>query len=174
MWNSLLNFLGKASGTNNNIFRGGHMTTASKLSAMSTKLQVGTAAVAVAAAAVLTPTVAHAAPTIAPFSENVGNSAQVLLESVVIPGTPGSNKTATAAAIPPATIIQVFVAGLVQGTQSAIRSGSQFIGSFVYAGLAFTGLVFSTFGLTQLGDGFTNAAWSVAQATHIGPYGTSA
>ncbi|BBX09834.1 hypothetical protein [Mycolicibacterium aichiense] len=152
------------------------MTTAAanKFSSLSTKLQVGTAAVAVAAAAAITPAVAHAAPSLAPFSENVGGAASLLVDPVVIvPGAPGSNKTAAANATPAPVIIQTFIGGFVDAAQSAILAGAQYLGTWVYGGLAFTGLVFNTFGLTQIGDQFDAAAWAVAKAVKIGPYSTS-
>ncbi len=139
----------------------------------STKLQVSTAAVAVAAAAAITPAVAHAAPSIAPFSQDLGSAASLPgLESVVI--LPGSNKKAAANATPAPVIIQTFIGGFVNAAQSAILAGAQYFGTWVYGGLAFTGLVFNTFGLTQIGDQFDNAAWAVAKAVKIGPYSTSA
>lgn len=152
------------------------MTTsaASKFSAMSTKLQVGTAAVAVAAAAAITPAVAHAAPSLTPFAQNVGNSAQLLVDPSVIIATPGSNKKAAANATPAPVIIQTFIGGFVNAAQSAILATAQYFGTWVYGGLAFTGLVFNTFGLTAIGDTLDNAAWAVAKAVHIGPYATSA
>ena len=167
------------------------MTTASanKFSAMSTKLQVGTAAVAVAAAAAITPAVAHATPSIAPFAEGLGNSAAAAVDSVVIlPGAPGSNKVAaadaTANATPPAQVIQTFISGFVDAAQSAVQAGVQFFGTFVYGGLAFTGLAFDLAGqilpgpigdaFSNVGAGFDNAATNVAKAIKIGPYSTSA
>ncbi len=147
---------------------------ASKFSSMSTKLQVSTAAVAVAAAAAITPAVAHAAPTIAPFSQDLGATAGTALESVVIlPGTPGSNKVAAADATP-SDVIQTFISGFVLSAQNAIQAGVQFFGTFVYGGLAFTGLVAGAFGLTSIAEGFNNAANNVARAIKIGPYSTSA
>ncbi|APE16666.1 hypothetical protein BOH72_16885 [Mycobacterium sp. WY10] len=131
---------------------------------------MSTAAVAVAAAAAITPAVAHAAPTIAPFSENVGNSAQALIDPVVI--LPGSNKKAAANATPAPVIIQNFLGGFVDAAQSAVLATAQYFGTWVYGGLAFTGLVFNTFGLTQIGDQFDAAANAVARAVHIGPYNT--
>ena len=89
------------------------------------------------------------------------------------PGTPGSNKTAAANATPPATVIQTFIGGFVDAAQSAIQAGVQYFGTFVYGGLAFTGVVFNAFGLTQVGDAFDAAAWNVAKAIKIGPYSTS-
>ncbi len=127
---------------------------------------------AVAAAAAITPAVAHAAPSIAPFSQNIGNSSQLLIDSVVIP-TPGSNKKAAANATPAPVIIQTFIGGFVDAAQSAILAGAQYLGTWVYGGLAFTGLVFNTFGLTQIGNQFDAAAWAVAKAVKIGPYSTS-
>lgn len=168
------------------------MTTAvSKFSAMSTKLQVSTAAVAVAAAAAITPVVAHAAPSLAPFSEGLGDSAQLLVDPVVIVdtpsaavATPGSNKKAAASATPPAQVIQIFISGFVDAAQSAVQAGVQYFGTFVYGGLAFTGLAFNLAGqilpgpigdaFTNIGNGFDNAATNVAKAIKIGPYSTSA
>lgn len=148
---------------------------ASKFSSMSTKLQVSTAAVAVAAAAAITPAVAHAAPTIAPFAQDLGGAAGTTLESVVIlPGTPGSNKVAAADASTPSDVIQTFISGFVLSAQNAVQAGVQFFGTFVYGGLAFTGLVAGAFGLTSIADGFNNAANNVARAIKIGPYSTSA
>jgi len=164
-------------------------TAASKFSAMSTKLQVGTAAVAVAAAAAITPAVAHATPSLASFSEGLGNSATAAVDSVVIlPGAPGSNKQAaagaTANATPPAQVIQTFISGFVDAGRNAIQAGVQFFGTFVYGGLAFTGLAFDLAGqilpgpigdaFSNVGAGFDNAANNVAKAIKIGPYSTSA
>lgn len=146
------------------------------MSVIATKLQVGTAAVAVAAAAALTPAVAHAAPSLAPFTLGVGNSAELLVDPVVIvdtPGTPGSNKTAAANASTPSEVIQTFVSGFVLSAQNALLAGAQFFGTFVYGGLAFTGLVAGAFGLTSIAEGFDDAANNVAKAIKIGPYSTS-
>lgn len=162
-------------------------TAASKFSAMSTKLQVGTAAVAVAAAAAITPAVAHATPSLAPFAEGLGNSAELLVDPVVIVATPGSNKQAaagaTANATPPAQVIQTFISGFVDAGRNAIQAGVQFFGTFVYGGLAFTGLAFDLAGqilpgpigdaFSNVGAGFDNAANNVAKAIKIGPYSTS-
>lgn len=155
------------------------MTTAaaSKFSALSTKLQVSTAAVAVAAAAAITPAIAHATPSLAPFSENVGNSAELLIDSPVIPtaavsATPGSNKKA-AANETPSQVIQTFISGFTLAAQNGIKAVTQYFGTFVYGGLAFTGLAFNAFGLTQIGNGFINASNNVAAAIKIGPYATS-
>ncbi len=153
------------------------MTTASKFAGLSTKLQVSTAAVAVAAAAAITPAVAHAAPSLAPFSENVGNSAELLVDSPVISkaavsATPGSNKKAVASETP-SQVIQTFISGFTLAAQNGIKAVTQYFGTFVYGGLAFTGLAFNAFGLTQIGNGFINASNNVAAAIKIGPYSTS-
>jgi len=148
-------------------------------STLSTKMQVTTAAVAVAAAAAITPAVAHAAPSIAPFSQaGLGDSALLLVDSPVIApapkaATPGANKAASANASTPQQVVQTFISGFVDAANNAIQAGVQYFGTFVYGGLAFTGLVFNAFGLTQIGDGFDNAANNVARAIKIGPYGTS-
>jgi hypothetical protein len=158
---------------------------------MSTKLQVGTAAVAVAAAAAITPAVAHAAPSIAPFAQELGNSAELLLDPVVINdtpsaavATPGSNKKASANATAPDQVIRTFISGFVAAANSAVTAGVQYFGTWVYGGLAFTGLAFNLAGavlpgpigdaFTNVGNGFDNAANAVARAIHIGPYSTSA
>ncbi|WP_179474471.1 hypothetical protein [Mycolicibacterium vinylchloridicum] len=147
------------------------------MSVLTTKLQVGTAVAAVAAAAAFTPTVAHAAPSLAPFTLGVGNSAELLVDPVVIvdtPGTPGSNKSAAANASSPSQVIQTFISGFVLSAQNGLQSVVQFFGTFVYGGLAFTGLVAGAFGLTSIANGFDNAANNVAKAIKIGPYSTSA
>lgn len=146
------------------------MTTA--VSKFSTKLQVSTAAVAVAAAAAITPAVAHAAPSLAPFAQNVGNSAAELIDPTVIIATPGSNKKAAASATP-SEVIQTFISGFTLAFQNGALAIAQYFGTWGYGGLAFTGLVFDAFGLTQIGDGFENAANSIARAIKIGPYSTS-
>ena len=146
------------------------------MSVMSTKLQATAGAAVLAAGLAITPAVAHAAPGLSQFTEGLGNSAELLVDTVVIvdtPGTPGSNKTAAANATPPATVIQTFIGGFVDAAQSAIQAGVQYFGTFVYGGLAFTGVVFNAFGLTQVGDAFDAAAWNVAKAIKIGPYSTS-
>src|SRR4051794_25438772 len=153
------------------------MTTAaaSKFSALSTKLQVGTAAVAVAAAAVITPAVAHAAPSIAPFSQNVGGAASLVVDPVVI--LPGSNKKAaagaTANATTPSDVVSTTISGFVNSFQNGVKAVTQYFGTFVYAGLAFTGLAFNAFGLTGIGNGLINASNQVAAAIKIGPYSTA-
>lgn len=141
------------------------------MSAMSTKLQATASAAVLAAGLAITPAVAHAAPSLAPFSTNVGNSAELLIDPVVI--LPGSNKKAAAAATPAPVIIQTFIGGFVDAARSAVLATAQYFGTWVYGGLAFTGLVFNTFGLTGIGDQFDAAAWAVAKAVKIGPYSTS-
>jgi len=157
------------------------------MSVMSTKLQATAGAAVLAAGLAITPAVAHAAPSLAPFSASgLGGSAELLVDPVVIidtPGTPGSNKVAAADATPPAQVIQTFIAGFVDSAQSAIQAGVQFVGTFVYGGLAFTGLAFNLAGqilpgpigdaFTNVGNGFDTAAWNVAKAVKIGPYSTS-
>lgn len=150
-------------------------TAASKFSAMSTKLQVTTAAVAVAAAAAITPAVAHAAPSLAPFSQNVGNSAELLIDSVVIPSR-GSNKTASAAATP--TPVQVVFGGLGQAVNQTVGAIVASLGYGTAAVLVITGNVISLL-LPALGAPITAAGVSVSNATTsyvvsqgIGPYST--
>ncbi|EHB56276.1 YadA domain-containing protein [Mycolicibacterium rhodesiae JS60] len=155
------------------------MTTAavSKFSALSTKLQVSTAAVAVAAAAAITPAVAHAAPSLAPFSTNVGNSAELLLDSVVI-ASPGSNKTASAAASASATPVQVVFGGLAESVNQFVGATVAALGYGTAAVLVVTGNVISLL-LPALGAPITAAGVAVSNATtsyvvnqKIGPYST--
>jgi hypothetical protein len=149
------------------------------ISSLSTKAQVTTAALAVAAAAAITPAVAQAAPTIAPFSQaGLGDSALLLVDSPVIApavgsATPGANKVASANASTPSQVVQIFISGFVDAARNATQAGIQYFGTFVYGGLAFTGLAFNAFGLTQIGNQFDAAANNVARAIKIGPYGTS-
>jgi hypothetical protein len=160
------------------------------MSVMSTKLQATAGAAVLAAGLAITPAVAHAAPGLAPFSASgLGNSAELLVDPVVIvappaaSATPGSNKVAAADASTPAQVIQIFISGFVDSAQSAIKAGTQFFGTFVYGGLAFTGLAFNLAGqilpgpigdaFTNVGTGFDNAATNVAKAIKIGPYSTS-
>jgi hypothetical protein len=158
------------------------------MSVMSTKLQATAGAAVLAAGLAITPAVAHAAPGLAPFSASgLGNSAELLVDPVVIVATPGSNKKAaadvSANASTPAQVIQIFISGFVDSAQNAIKAGTQFFGTFVYGGLAFTGLAFNLAGqilpgpigdaFTNVGTGFDNAANNVAKAIKIGPYSTS-
>ncbi|BBY63008.1 hypothetical protein [Mycolicibacterium helvum] len=158
------------------------------MSVIATKLQTTAGAAIIAAAAVMTPAVAHAAPSLASFSEGIGNSAELLIDPVVIVATPGAHKSAaasvTANSTPPAQVIQTFISGFVDAAQSAVKAGVQYFGTWVYGGLAFTGLAFSLAGqilpgpigdaFTNVGTGFDNAATNVAKAIKIGPYSTSA
>jgi hypothetical protein len=161
------------------------------MSVIATKLQTTAGAAIIATAAVLTPGIAHATPSLAPFTQGLGEEAAALVDPVIIVApsapvaTPGSNKSAAASAVPapPSQIIQTFIDGLVLGTQNFFKAGAQGIGSFVYGGLAFTGLAFAAVGeilpgplgdaFSNVGVGFNNAANSVAQAVKIGPYSTS-
>jgi hypothetical protein len=142
------------------------------MSVIANKLQATAGAAVLAAGLAITPAVAHAAPSLGAFSEGLGNSAELLIDPVVI-ASPGSNKSAAAAATPAPVIIQTFIGGFVDAAQSAILATAQYFGTWVYGGLAFTGLVFNTFGLTSIGDQFDAAAWAVAKAVKIGPYSTS-
>ncbi|WP_319435031.1 hypothetical protein [Mycobacterium sp. RTGN5] len=163
------------------------------MSVIATKLQATAGAAIIATAAVMTPAIAHAAPSLAPFAQGLGEEAQGLVSPVIIVApssndtgtvaTPGSNKKVTANATPPAQVIQVFISGFVDAARNAIQAGVQYFGTFVYGGLAFTGLAFGLAGqilpgpigdaFTNVGAGFDNAAWNVAKAIKIGPYSTS-
>ena len=158
-----------------------------------TKLQATAGAAILATAAVFTPAVAQATPNLAPFSQGLGEEAQAAIAPVIIVApssndtgtvaTPGSNKKVTANATPPAQVIQIFISGFVDAGRSAIQAGVQYFGTFVYGGLAFTGLAFSLAGqvlpgpigdaFSNIGAGFDNAATNVAKAIKIGPYSTS-
>lgn len=159
------------------------------MSVIATKFQATAGAAVLAAGLAITPAVAHAAPSLASFSEGLGNSAELLIDPVVIvaqpaaSATPGANKVASANASTPAQVIQIFISGFVDSAQNALKAGTQFIGTFVYGGLAFTGLAFNLAGqilpgpigdaFTNVGTGFDNAATNVAKAIKIGPYSTS-
>ena len=150
-------------------------TAASKFSAMSTKLQVGTAAVAVAAAAAITPVVAHAAPSIAPFSTaGLGSSVTDGVDSVVI--LPGSNKKAAASATP--TPLQIIIGGYGQSLNQAIGATVFAIGFGLGSIVAITGNVISILlpslgqPITALGENIIAASYTYAQDHGIGPYGT--
>ena len=151
-------------------------TAGSTFSALSTRLQVGTAAVAVAAAAAITPAVAHAAPSLAPFSESVlGNSAEVPLPSPVI-NTPGSNKKASASATP--TPGQIIIGGYGQSLNQAIGATVFAVGFGVGTIVAITGNVISILlpalgqPITAAGQNLIAASYTFAQDHGIGPYGT--
>lgn len=150
-------------------------TAGSKFSALSTRLQVGTAAVAVAAAAAITPAIAHAAPSLAPFSTNVGNSAELLLPSPVI-NTPGSNKKASASATP--TPGQIIIGGYGQSLNQAVGATVFAVGFGVGTIVAITGnvisLLFPALGepISALGQNIIAASYTYAQDHGIGPYGT--
>ncbi|MBN8524351.1 MAG: hypothetical protein J0M02_03325 [Planctomycetes bacterium] len=90
----------------------------------------------------------------------------------VVQGIAQANQQAT----PP---VQIFVQGFADAVNSA-RAGFQYNGTWVYGGLAFTGLNYNTLGVAlpgplgdffaNVGNGLDNAAWNVAKAIKIGPY----
>jgi hypothetical protein len=150
------------------------------MSAITTKFQATASAAVLAAGLAITPAVAHAAPSLTPFAQGLGEEAQAAVDPVIIvappapSATPGANKVAAANASSPSQVIQTFISGFVLSAQNALQAGVQFFGTFVYGGLAFTGLVAGAFGLNSIADGFNNAANNVAKAIKIGPYSTSA
>lgn len=157
------------------------------MSVIATKFQAAAGAAVLAAGLAITPAIAHAAPSLAPFSESgIGGSAIAPIDPVLLVATPGSNKSVSAAAsanATPAQVIQTFISGFGDAARNALQAGVQFVGTFVYGGLAFTGLAFNLAGqilpgpigdaFTNVGTGLDNAAWNVAKAIKIGPYSTS-
>lgn len=160
------------------------MTTASA------KIQFGAAGLAVAAVAAFTPMVAQADSfALAP---SLPAPAQVLtwgtddLDPVLLAqindAAPAASATANATAGPIATLIQELVQGIALGVKGIVRGTVVIVGTTAYVGLAFTGGVFTTVGnilpgpignlATNIGTGFNNAANNLAEAIHVGPYGT--
>ena len=161
------------------------------MSTASAKLQLGAAALAVATAAAITPMVApvsFAAP-------DIESPAQVLvwgsddLDPALLaqlndaPAAAAVGVTANAATPGPiAQLIIYTVQGIAQGIQGVVRGTVVIGGTVVYSTLAFTGGVITAVGnvlpgpignlLTNVGTATTNVANAVAQAIHIGPYGT--
>ncbi|NTY62215.1 hypothetical protein FEG63_21985 [Mycolicibacterium sphagni] len=143
---------------------------------MSTKLQATASAAVLAAGLAITPAVAHAAPSLAPFSTNVGNSAELLIDPVVI--VPGSNKKASAAASASATPVQVVFGGLAESVNQFVGATVAALGYGTAAVLVVTGNVISLL-LPALGAPITAAGVAVSNATtsyvvnqKIGPYST--
>ncbi|MCW1960062.1 MAG: hypothetical protein KIH64_016255 [Mycobacterium sp.] len=163
------------------------MTTASA------KLQLGVATMAVAAAAAIAPVVApisHAAPSIpAPAQVLVWGSDDLdpalLAQLNDAPEAAAVGVTANAATPGPiAQLIIYTVQGIAKGIQGVARGTVVVGGTVVYASLAFTGGVLTTVGnvlpgpignvFTNIGEATTQVANNVAEAIHIGPYGTVA
>ncbi|MGY4712344.1 hypothetical protein ACXDF8_22755 [Mycolicibacterium sp. CBM1] len=148
---------------------------------MSTKFQVGTAAVAVAAAASLTPVIAHAAPSIASFTEGLGNSAEQLLQPVVVSAAASATPVCTTSDIP--CVLAQTLQGVGQGLTSVVVGFVTVGGSVVYATLAITGGVIKAVGdalpgpigdaISAAGQAFITGADNVARVIHIGPYSTA-
>lgn len=139
-------------------------TIATKVSAA--KLQVGTAAVAtVLAAATLTPAIAEAAPNVsfAPISQA---SFADIFEYPFVGDAP---KAAAAATADPIT----------DGVFAIINGVVTFIGTVAYVGLSFVGNAVVTVGevlgfqpLIAAGGAINDAANTIAEITHAGPYAT--
>ena len=160
------------------------MTTASA------KLQLGVAGVALATAAAITPVVApisYAAPSLpAPAQVLVWGSDDLdpaLLAQ--INDAPQAAVVADAAAPGPiAQLIIYTVQGIAKGIQGVARGTVVIGGTVVYASLAFTGGVITAVGnvlpgpvgnlFTNVGEATTRVANNIAEAIHIGPYGTVA
>lgn len=152
-------------------------TVATKFSGFTTNFKVGTAAVAVAAAATLTPTLAHATPSISPFMEGVGNSVSALVDPVIYPSAASSCATADF------SLGCYAVEGAVAGTQQIVRGFVVVVGTTAYVLVAATGEFLKFIGNVlpgPLGDFFTNVgngvsafANTIAQNLQVGPYQTA-
>ena len=155
-------------------------TVATKFSGFTTNFKVGTAAVAVVAAATLTPTLAHATPNISPFMEGVGDSVSSLVDPVVYPFAAPS--AASSCATADFSLGCYAVEGAVAGTQTIVRGFVVVVGTAAYVLVAATGELLKFIGNVlpgPLGDFFTNVgngvsafANSIAQNLQVGPYQT--
>ncbi len=159
---------------------------AGKFSAMSTKFQVGTAALAIATAATITPVAAHAAPSLVSFAEGIGNSAEQLLQPVVV-ARPIPQAAASANASTPvcdtetiACALRLAVQGIASGAESVVVGLVQAGGAVVWVTLAITAGVVTAIGdalpgplgdfISQIGATIKEGADAVAKATGNGAY----
>lgn len=152
-----------------------------------TKFQVGAAAAALTAATVLTPamispTMAYAAPTsVTSFAEVIGGGAtygiSALVDPVVSLAAPSPCATADFA------LGCYAVEGFVAGTQSIVRGAVVYIGTAAYVIAAGTGQLFKLLGsvlpgpigtfFTNVGDGISAFANTIAVTFQVGPYQTA-
>ena len=147
-----------------------------------TKLQVGAAAAALTAATVLTPaalapTMAYASPSFTTISEDIGNSIAPFANPIVSLAAPSPCATADFA------LGCYAVEGFVAGTQSIVRGAVVYIGTAAYVIAAGTGQLFKLLGsvlpgpigtfFTNVGDGISAFANTIAVTFQVGPYQTA-
>jgi hypothetical protein len=157
-------------------------TVATKFSGFTTNFKVGTAAVAVVAAATLTPPLAQATPTLTPFMEGIGSSVSSLVDPVVYPSAAPS-AAASSCATADFSLGCYAVEGAVAGTQQIVRGFVVIAGTTAYVLVAATGELLKFIGNVlpgALGDFFTNVgngvsafANTIAQNLQVGPYQTA-
>ena len=147
-----------------------------------TKFQVGAAAAALTAATVLTPaalapTMAYASPSFTTISEDIGNSIAPFANPIVSLAAPSPCATADFA------LGCYAVEGFVAGTQSIVRGAVVYIGTAAYVIAAGTGQLFKLLGsvlpgpigtfFTNVGDGISAFANTIAVTFQVGPYQTA-
>ena len=162
------------------------------MNAISAKFQAGTAALAVAAAASLTPVIAQADSFA--LDTQLASPAQVLtwgsddLDPTLLAQLNDAKAAAPAGAAvtagPIQTLLQYLVQGIATGVRGIVRGTVVIVGTTAYVGLAFTGGVITAVGnilpgpigniITNVGQATTNVANALAEAIHVGPYGTVA
>lgn len=156
------------------------MSTAVALQSGARRFQIGTAALAVAAAATITPVVAHAGPSLAPFAENVGSAASLVINPVI---TPSASVVTDPCATASFKLGCYTVEGAIAGTQAIVRGVVVYVGTVAYVLVAATGELLKVVGnilpgpvgdfFTNIGDGVSVVANNIAEALHVGPYLTS-
>lgn len=156
------------------------MSTAVALQSGARRFQIGAAALAVAAAATITPVAAHAGPSLAPFAENVGSAASLVINPVI---TPSANAAADPCSTASFTLGCYAVQGAIAGTQAIVRGVVVYVGTAAYVLVAATGELLKLVGnilpgpvgdfFTNVGDGVSVFANNIAEALHVGPYQTS-
>lgn len=160
------------------------MSTAATLQFGAKRLQISTAALAVATAAAFTPVVAHAGPSLAPFAENVGSAASLVIDPVVVPSGNASASDVTDPCVTANFKLGCYaVQGAIAGTQSIVRGVVVFVGTTAYVLVAATGELLKAVGnilpgpvgdfFTNVGDGVSAFANNIAESLHVGPYQTS-
>ncbi len=163
------------------------MSTANVVQFGTKRLQLSTAALVVAAAATLTPVVAHAGPSLAPFAENIGSAASLVVNPVIVPSN-SANASASVVTDPCATanfkLGCYTVEGAVAGTQAIVRGVVVYVGTVAYVFVQATGELLKAIGnilpgpvgnfFTNVGNGVSAFATNIAQTFHVGPYLTGA
>ncbi|WP_237570006.1 hypothetical protein [Mycolicibacterium lacusdiani] len=156
-------------------------TVATRFSGFTTNFKVGTAAVAVVAAATLTPTLAQATPTLTPFMEGIGGSVSSLVDPVVYPMAAAA--AASSCATADFALGCYAVEGAVAGTQQIVRGFVVYAGTTAYVLVAATGELLKFIGnilpgalgdfFTNVGNGVSAFANTIAQNLQVGPYQTA-